>query len=58
MIDMPKNYYSDLTHPYTAGGTKLLTEQVVSVIEKSLSIKGAPLDYEALFAKKSGVEGI
>lgn len=51
-------YYPDLTHPYTAGGAKLLTEQVVSVIEKALDIKGKQLNYEEFFEKKSNVLGI
>ena len=58
MVNMPTEYYSDLTHPYTAGGAKLLTEQVVSVIEKALDIKGKQLNYEEFFEKKSNVLGI
>ena len=54
----PKSYYSDLTHLYTKGGTKLLTEKVVSAIENELSIKGKELDYDALFAKTDKIVGI
>lgn len=58
MVGMPKEYYSDLTHPYTAGGTKLLTEKVVSAIEKALDIKGKTLNYDELFSKNKNVLGI
>jgi hypothetical protein len=56
--DMPKSYYSDLTHLYTKNGTELVTEQVRRCIEMSLAIKGADLDYEELFSKKHDVLGV
>ena len=54
----PTNYYSDLTHFYTKEGTRCITEQVVSVIEQALGIKGKTLDYAALFDEKGKVIGI
>lgn len=56
--DMPKSYYSDLTHLYTKDGTALVTEQVRRSIESVLAIKGADLDYEELFSKKRDVLGV
>lgn len=56
--DMPKSYYSDLTHLYTKEGTELLTNQVVKVIEEALDIKGKALDYDALFGEKTKVLGV
>ena len=50
--NMPISNYSDRVHMYTKDGTKLLTDHVVSVIEKALDIKGKALDYDALFAEK------
>ncbi len=56
--DMPKSYYSDLTHLYTKDGTKLLTEQVVKIIEDVLNIKGNKLDYDELFADNKRALGV
>lgn len=56
--DAPKSYHSDLTHYYTKEGTKLITDQVVRCIEKSLNIKAKALDYDKLFAQTDDVVGI
>lgn len=56
--DMPKSYYSDLTHLYTKDGTRLLTDRVVSVIGDALGIPGKALDYDALFAARTDVTGV
>lgn len=52
MAEAPESYHSDMTHYYTKEGTKLLTEQVVSCIEKELGIQGKKLDYDSLFEEK------
>lgn len=54
----PVEYHSDLTHFYTKEGTELITNQVISVIEKALDIKAKALDYEALFTKKEDFIGV
>ena len=54
----PSDYYSDMTHLYTKRGTKILTEQVISVIESVLNIKAQKLDYEALFPEREKTVGI
>ncbi len=56
--DMPKSYYSDLTHLYTKDGTALLTRQVVKAIEEALDIKGKELDYDELFKETNKFLGI
>lgn len=56
--DMPKSYYSDLTHLYTKDGTALLTRQVVKAIEDALDIKGKELDYDELFKETNKILGI
>lgn len=56
--DCPKEYYSDLTHLYTEGATKIITEQVIGVIGDVLEIKGKKLDYSQFFSKKDDVTGI
>lgn len=56
--NMPVEYYSDLTHLYTKGGTKLLADAVISSIEKELNIKAKTLDYDKLFAEKEDIVGI
>ena len=58
MKNAPVEYHSDLTHYYTKEGTKLITNQVVKCIEKSLGIKGKSLDYDKLFDKNEEVIGI
>lgn len=57
MKDKPISYHSDPTHYYTKDGTEVLTEQVVSCIEKHLGIKAKKLNYEELFEKKTDVIG-
>ncbi|MBE5734413.1 MAG: hypothetical protein E7347_05125 [Clostridiales bacterium] len=54
----PKEYYSDLTHLYTKNGTKIITEQVVKVIENILGIKANNLDFDALFSGEKNATGI
>ena len=56
--DMPIEYYSDLTHLYTKGGTKLLADNVIKLIEKTLDIKAKELDYDMLFADAENIVGI
>ncbi|MBE7046792.1 MAG: SGNH/GDSL hydrolase family protein [Ruminococcaceae bacterium] len=56
--NMPVEYYSDLTHLYTKGGTKLLADAVISSIEKELNINANPLDYDELFKDKEEIVGI
>ena len=58
VADMPVEYYSDLTHLYTKNGTKLLTDAVVSSIEKVLPIKAKALDYDELFKEEEKIVGI
>lgn len=55
---MPVEYYSDLTHLYTKNGTKLLTDAVVSSVEKVLPIKAKALDYDELFKDEEEIVGI
>ena len=56
--NIPKSYYSDLTHLYTKEGTALVTEQVRRSIEAALAIKGKDLNYEELFSEKNDVIGV
>ena len=42
-------YHSDATHYYTVGGTKLLTEAVVRVLEEQTGLCAKKLDYENVF---------
>lgn len=56
--DCPKEYYSDLTHLYTEHGTKLVTEQVIHAIEKTLQLHANKLDYSALFSQKTNIVGV
>ena len=58
MSKLPVSYHSDLTHYYTKEGTRAITDAVVDKIEKSLDIKGAALDYDALFGEQGAVLGI
>ncbi len=55
--NMPESYFIDMSHPYTKEGTKLLTERVVSVIEKALDIRRKDLDYDALFEEQKNITG-
>ncbi len=54
----PKEYHSDLTHFYTKEGTELITNQVVSYIEKAIGEKAKKLDYDMLFAEEKKIVGI
>lgn len=56
--DCPKEYYSDMTHLYTKNGTKIITEQVIKVIEALLGIKAKTLDFDLLFADREKAIGI
>ena len=58
MENTPVEYHSDLTHYYTKEGTRLITNQVIKCIEKTLGIKGKSLDYDMLFSKLENVTGI
>ncbi len=58
MNAQPVEYHSDLTHYYTKEGTEVITNQVIRCIEKSLNIPAKPLDYDELFSKQNGVEGL
>ena len=55
--NMPESYFSDMSHPYTKEGTRLLTEKVVSAIEKALDIRGKVLDYDTLFEEQKNILG-
>ena len=49
--DVPKSYYSDMTHLYTPGGTQLLADAVLEAIGAALGEKFAPFtlsDYQAV----------
>ena len=49
--DVPKSYYSDMTHLYTPEGTQLLTDAVLEAIGAALGEKFAPFtlsDYQAV----------
>lgn len=56
--DVPKSYYSDLTHLYTREGAKILSEPVISIIEKELGIKANKVDYDKYFSKNEEVIGV
>lgn len=58
MCTVPLSYYSDRTHFYTGNGTRVITNQVLSCIEKSLNIQASSLDYEALFSDDTEVVGM
>ena len=58
MVAAPEEYHSDMTHYYSKGGTRLITDQVLSTIEGVLGIKGKPLDYDALFGETDNIVGI
>ncbi len=58
MAAAPEEYHSDMTHYYSKGGTRLITDQVLSTIEGVLGIKGKPLDYDALFGETENIVGI
>ena len=47
-----------MTHYYTKDGTRILTEQVATVIADTLGIPAKPLDYDALFAEVDKIVGI
>ena len=47
----PVEYHSDKTHYGTKEGTRMLADQVVAVISKSLAIEAESLDYDTLFAE-------
>lgn len=49
LLNKPVSYHSDLTHYYTREGTECITNQVVSSIEKVLSIHAKKLDYNKIF---------
>ena len=49
--DVPKSYYSDMTHLYTPEGTQLLTDAVLEAIGAALGEKFALFtlsDYQAV----------
>ena len=54
----PPEYRSDITHFNTAGGAKMLTEQVVRTLEKALGIRGRELDFDRLFTKETNIIGV
>lgn len=58
MSAQPVEYHSDMTHFYTKEGTRVITDQVISHIEKSLDIKAKKLDYDELFSESKNIIGI
>ena len=56
--NIPAEYHSDNTHFNTSAGAKLLTEQVVKILEESLSIHGRKLDFDQYFSKETHIIGI
>lgn len=56
--ESPVEYHSDRTHYYTKEGTKMLTDQVIDCIEKSINIKAKHLNYDELFKKEEDVLGL
>ena len=54
----PVSYHSDQTHYYTKEGKKLFTEHVVATMEKTLDIKGKPLDFDTAFTATKNIEGL
>lgn len=58
MVNAPVSCHSDKTHYYTKEGTRLLTGQVVSVLEDALGIRGKELDYDVLFSEAENIVGI
>jgi hypothetical protein len=58
MAAAPLEYHSDMTHYYSKEGTRLITDRVLACMEKELGIKGAPLDYDALFGETKNIVGI
>lgn len=53
----PVSFHSDVTHYYTKEGTQLITETVVSGIEKALDIKAHKLDYDRYFKSPNQIVG-
>jgi len=58
MSAQPAEYHSDMTHYETKDGTRVIADQVIAHIERTLCIKATHPDYDALFAKKDGTVGI
>ena len=56
--NVPAEYHSDNTHFNTSAGAKLLTEQVVKILEEALSIHGRKLDFDQYFSKETHIVGI
>lgn len=56
--NVPLDFRSDITHFNTPNGAKLLTEQVVSVLEDTLDIRGKELDFNQFFSKETHIVGI
>ena len=56
--DVPKEYYSDMTHFYTKEGTRLIADKVIECIEKCMDIKADKLDYDKLFEDEENVIGL
>ncbi len=52
MRDIPKSYYSDMTHFNTKEAAQMLAGQVAGTIASSLGITTAEVDYDAFFAPK------
>jgi len=51
----PKSYYSDSTHLYTRNGTEQIANQVISVLEKALSMQAKTLNYSEYFPEENVV---
>ncbi|HBF86343.1 MAG TPA: hypothetical protein DDW54_01540 [Clostridiales bacterium] len=54
----PVDFYSDMTHLYTEEGTRLVTDKVISVLEKALGVKANKLNYKELFSEQQDVTGL
>ncbi len=56
--DVPKSYFSDMTHYYTEEGTKIITSQVLKSIAEALDIPKADINYELTYDRDVAVFGI
>lgn len=51
MEDVPRSYYSDVTHFYTKEATELMVGKVLQEIDEKLHLKAAAIDYDKYFEK-------
>ncbi len=56
--DVPKTYFSDMTHYYTEEGTKVITAQVLKSLSQTLGIDEKDIDYDVSYSREVEVFGI